>query len=490
MISNLIIVHPRNDPKGYKNQEDFVRLEGAVKYDFNQSAKKKQLKADLDAQTKSRQMSTGIVKFIGELFNAGFMNHIVMDLCMKELLQTEEKPTELSIECFHILLTTIGAKFESCEKGIAAVDKNFGVLEQIVDKYADKICLKVRRMILELWELRANSWKHETLEKVEREIINEAVRTAGREKQKEIIKASKATQEFLKNISDVLCQIEPKNLLQFMDSFLDVKLTNEENMSGAVKIIFERAISKADELSMFAIVCKGLADVTWPTTDNQGERVNTTFKDALMTLCHREIDQQREHAKSFRDFGEQLANLKYENDSSKYEQMKSRVEGNLISQERSLNAAKFFSELFNVDFLESRFIFDYLTFLLTPAVISSTSLECFCAVITTVGSKMIAEKNRDVLLKDMLLKLFDASKTVELSQRVRFIVKDVVCFGRYQLRLMVRVDYSNEINAARQFRLPCKTNFSMEPLWETNAKTEAYETTASLLPPPGFSPLN
>lgn len=165
MISNLIIVHPRNDPKGYKNQEDFVRLEGAVKYDFNKSAKKKQLKADLDAQTKSRQMSTGIVKFIGELFNAAFMNHIVMDLCMKELLQTEESPTELSIECFHILLTTIGAKFESCEKGIAAVDKNFKVLEQIVDKYADKICLKVRYMILELWELRANSWKHESHEK-------------------------------------------------------------------------------------------------------------------------------------------------------------------------------------------------------------------------------------------------------------------------------------------------------------------------------------
>lgn len=387
-----------------------------------------------------------------------------MELCMEELLHTEENPTELSIECFYILITSIGENFEFNKRGVAVVDKYLQIMEQIIDKRSEEFCLKIRYMILEIFELRANAWKStKQVEVVDQKNINPKG-----DIRKGVIEASKATRVFLHELNDVLCQLDSDKLLDFMDRFLDIKFQSEEQLKGATKIIFERAIAKPEE-SLYAIVCKGLIDVTFSKCDGDGDR-SMTFKEFLMDLCQREIEVHRKNVSNYREFGERLEAAKYENDPVKFQRSKADLNLCILSQKRSLNFTKLFSELFNVDLLESRFIFDYLAVLLLPAIVSNTSIECFCLTITTVGPKMIMEKNRNILLKDVLTKLDEASKSVELSHKVRFLIKDIFTFGRIQLKLKLNHDLADEFGLFRQFELPWRTNFSKECLWKSSDK--------------------
>lgn len=388
---------------------------------------------------------------------------------MEELLQTEENPTELSIECFYILITSIGEKFEINKRGVAVVDKHLQLLEQIIDKRSEEFCMKIRYMILEIFELRATAWKSSKT----KEVVAQPIVKPKEKIQTGLSEASKATQVFLHEWNDVLCQLDSDKLLDFMDRFLDIKFKSEEQLKGATKIIFERAVAKPEQ-TLYAIVCKGLVDVTFSKCDGDGDR-NMTFKVFLLALCHQEIEVHRKNISNFREFGERLEALKHENDPVKFQRLKAELNMCLQLQKRSFNFTKFLSELFNVDFLESRFIFDYLTVLLLPAVISNTSIECFCLTLTTVGAKMISEKNRNILLKGVLSKLEEASKSVELSQKVRFLVKDIFTFGRIQLNLKIDHNFADEFGMFRQFELPWRTNFSKECLWESsvNPKTSS-----------------
>lgn len=103
---------------------------------------------------KMRYRSNGNIRFIGELYKLGMLTDRIMHQCIGKLLREKH---EDSYECLCKLVSTIGEKLERSGKtGNENLDQVFVDLKKLVrDK---SISSRIRFMVLDLIELRANSW--------------------------------------------------------------------------------------------------------------------------------------------------------------------------------------------------------------------------------------------------------------------------------------------------------------------------------------------
>lgn len=434
-----------------------MRREQEIRYDFTNPATRNKLKAEQRIRFKSRQSATATIKVIAELFNVGFINYRVMALCMKNLLELKE-PTELDIECFHILITTVGEKLEAHPFGAAIVDKYLGRLEDIIDCRSEEFCLGIRQMIFDIFELRATAWKSSKAPETE-----EPLKSVTNAQQSELMKEAKATRAFLKELNDVLRNLQPEKFFSFMMRFIGIQFGSVDRLDGSVKVIFEHAISTTNFASLYAFICHCLADVSTEDRDQKA-----TFKHLMVLACKREIDSVRQNASMFRQFCERFHVLKDETNNAKAQGMKISLEKDVKWQTRAVNATTFIAELFNVGFIESLLIFDFFTILSSAEAISNVSIECFINLLQLVAPNMIAENNRNVLLKDSINKLLKAARTIEQSQRVRFLIKDLIKFARSQLTLPLNEDLAAGLVSGRQISLPWSSSLKQNKLWESN----------------------
>ncbi|XP_037949432.1 eukaryotic translation initiation factor 4 gamma 3 isoform X2 [Teleopsis dalmanni] len=143
-------------------------------------------KAELEAyleeeERKIRRRSGGTVRFIGELFKISMLTGKIINHCIEQLLRPN---SEDLLECLCKLLTTVGAKFEqsvihkdssicfSLEKKIARMQ----AIANKTDKDNPKVSSRVRFMLQDVIDLRANKWQSKRNEapKTMDQIVKEA----------------------------------------------------------------------------------------------------------------------------------------------------------------------------------------------------------------------------------------------------------------------------------------------------------------------------
>lgn len=469
----------------YQTTEQFIHRQEEIKYEFTNSNRRQQMREQHSRSINLVERSKKITKFIAELFNIGFVNSTVIKLCMKELL---ESPTELTIECFHILVTTVGAKLESEEDGTDFVNKMLDRLEKVVESSCDSICMKVRYKIVEIFELREVGWKSNEVKKAPVDFTQGDTTSA-------IVEKAKATREFLEEVHNILSRLKHENLLNFMDRFKESQsdIIDEERLEGAVKVIFENAISKPMSLILYAFVCKGLADMSAPSAGGGPK----TFKDHLISLCQREIVIHSDIAKMNRSLTERVEALKFETNIDKAHRAKQLLDNDLKLKTRAHNATRFYGELFKADVIESRFILDYFVFLLSKHVVSNVSIECCCLLMTQVGEKILTEPNRVVLMKETIKRLAIAANSNEASPKSWFLVEDVKKRAA-QLNLVPDDGSRAELMSYPKLNLPWETSLSAEPLWKIQHQTLKVNDEKEMINkhcetaqiPPGPPPLN
>lgn len=459
----------------YQSQSNFIRCQEQVKYESDPQ-KKKALIAEQGERLKSRQTAFGTVGFIGELYNVGIMKIRLMEMCIKELLYKGDNPTELSIECFHILIAIIGEKLESQEGGLKIIEEYQEFLERIVDTKVDNYSMSARYTILDVFEMRANGWRGP--ERAENQSIspsasyisivgtNGTMNGTAQENTKIFRSQENIDEAFYAHLNDVLSNSKLENLLDFIDSFMIEPFTSDKRLCGAVKIVFEKAVSTPETSSMFAMLCKILSDVSVMSSDDeqpQGE----TFSSIIKILCYKEIEDIRQNAPLCRQITQRLYALKTETDKGKAHNMKSALMRDLNSLDRVRNFSTFIGELFNIDVIESRFIFDYFITLMTPGAVSNVFIESVCILLRIAGSKMLEEKNRKLLLTKTFRKLSEAANSIELSHRAYFLIKDLFHMGRFQLHLDLVDDTKDEFATYRGMDLLQRSTLDIkqEPLY-------------------------
>lgn len=261
--------------------------------------------------------------------------------------------------------------------------------------------------------------------------------------------------------------------------FIEMKISTKEILESIVKMTFESGL--ADDTSyLIAIVCKQLASRAVN---------NRTFKAILMDLVAAEIALHSKNSSAFRSISARVQELKECEDEDIYHELREVLEKEVGQQQRVCQLAVFLGNLYNVDALESRVVFDYFVMLLTPQILSNTSIESYCLLVKSVGSKMLLEKNRDVLLKDSIIKLRKATSSAKfkVSTKARLMVEDVMSYGRVMLKLPTISNGSGDSNPQRI--LSWTTTRVEEQLWQNN-KPKPQRAARSSPPPTGLPPSN
>ncbi|XP_012257845.2 eukaryotic translation initiation factor 4 gamma 3-like isoform X1 [Athalia rosae] len=120
--------------------------------------KKKELQlAWVEEERRIRVKSVGNIRFIGELFKLGMLTSRIMQACIRNLLDLND---EESLECLCKLLSTVGKDLESKnQESMQNLDLCFKQMQDIVNrKVPGKVSSRVRFMLQDVIELRANKW--------------------------------------------------------------------------------------------------------------------------------------------------------------------------------------------------------------------------------------------------------------------------------------------------------------------------------------------
>lgn len=493
----MFLPESRKSPATFKSHDEHVKLQEEINFEED-FATRTRLRKELEARLKSRSRATGTVQLIAELFNVEFINHRVMELCMRELLGESQEPTELDIECFHILMTTTGAKLEGHPVGAKIVEKFLGRLTEIMEKDPAKYSGKTRSSMLEVFQLRANGWKPPTKPEAAPESRPEPPKAVVKAAPKinKLLQEVKVSRILFKELNDVLHQLGPGEMIQFVHQFRKIKFQSEEQLQGAVKIVFERVMAASNWLSLLALVCKGLAVATAPAEGNNNNTV--TFGRLLLSLIEQEIETQQQNSRIFRQICEKTKTLKSVRNAKKAHQMKEEIENDFKLQARAHRFTVFVGELFKADMVKSHFIFEYIAKLLHPETISSTSVESFCLLIHSTDRKLLQGRNEVDLLKHNIASLSEAMETVQLSWRALQMVKDLLDKCRVYFQILSNAGLTNEFSGFSRCELPWNSTFSEDVLWqeemnETHVLVPIQQTNGigeGVKPPPGSPPLN
>ncbi|CAK4071397.1 unnamed protein product [Aphanomyces euteiches] len=108
-----------------------------------------------------KRATLGHIRFIGELYKQGMLSARIMHECIQRLFGNLEAPDEESLECLCKLLATVGARMEERAAAVpteAALFKQYFDLIASLSKAKDKLCTRVRFMLQDLIDMRANKY--------------------------------------------------------------------------------------------------------------------------------------------------------------------------------------------------------------------------------------------------------------------------------------------------------------------------------------------
>lgn len=451
----------RKTPSIYKNLDEVTKLKDKINFEKDQQERTHNIKVHLEVLAKSRDRATGSVKFIAELYNVDFMTNRIMQFCMRDLLHPTLQPSELDVECFHMLITTIGEKFESDPAGVAVVEKFLRRLEEVMDYCRINFCMRVRYLLLDIFEKRANHW------------INDEEFPDPQKKKTEISRAlpkavfeeSRFIGTFLRNLKQDLLCLKNSALLDFIKRFKNCEMISEEQLEGSVNIIFEHAIS-LDQKNFISIICKGLADVHLSTKTSK-DTDRKTFANFLILLCSSEIYSQRQNTSNFQKLSQKARGLMERKGNNEGDHLKAVLKRDLKIAQRAFQVADLFGELYKVEILDNRFIYDYFNALLAQENISNTSIECFCRTLKVAGTLLVV-RNLDGILNGCFKKLQESAKTFKTSPKVQNKFENAALFCNTGMGLNVPFE---DFKASKIYRnmntWPCK-NHSIA-LWTSRA---------------------
>ncbi|KAG9408564.1 hypothetical protein AC1031_020418 [Aphanomyces cochlioides] len=108
-----------------------------------------------------KRATLGHIRFIGELYKQGMLSARIMHECIQRLFGNLEAPDEESLECLCKLLATVGARMEERAAAVpteAALFKQYFDLIASLSQAKDKLCTRVRFMLQDLIDMRANKY--------------------------------------------------------------------------------------------------------------------------------------------------------------------------------------------------------------------------------------------------------------------------------------------------------------------------------------------
>ncbi|KAK7395545.1 hypothetical protein VNO78_16107 [Psophocarpus tetragonolobus] len=246
------------------------------------------------------------------------------------------------------------------------------------------------------------------------------------EKKYEVGKVSSEEEAKQRQLKGILNKLTPQNFEKLFEQVKAVNIDNVVTLNGVISQIFEKALVEPTFCEMYANFCLHLA-VALPDLSQDNEKI--TFKRLLLNKCQEEFERgEREQEEANKaDEGE----IKLSNEEREEKRTKAR--------RRMLGNIRLIGELYKKKMLTERIMHECIKKLLgqyqDP---DEEDIEALCKLMSTIGEMIDhpkAKEHMDVYF-DMMRSL---SNNMNLSSRVRFMLKDVIDLrkNRWQQRRKV-----------------------------------------------------
>ncbi|XP_062257538.1 eukaryotic translation initiation factor 4 gamma 3-like [Platichthys flesus] len=475
-VSFLQLLLSRCRKEFYKEDEPLFRtrqkeLDSAASVSTDRERLQKELQ---EARDIIRRRSVGNIKFIGELYKHKMLKEPAMHDCVINLLTNYDDD---SLESLCSLLNTIGKEFDlMVAKRI--MDKYFHQMQTIVTE--GKTSSRIQFMLKEIIDLRLHNWvskrpdqglktitkshKEANIEKQEEQrkvqvqplskvdkspefakpINLEARRPPPRKNimslslqndvqlptskkarkprrnRKSLPAKQKAqgTQDLFEKVCSILNELTPQNFSQVMKQVTSLTIETEEQLKGVTDLVFEKAIDDPILSAAYGNMCRCLATLKVPITDEPGNTVS--FLQLLLSRCRKEF--YKEDEPLFRTRQKELdsaASVSTDRERLQKELQEARD----IIRRRSVGNIKFIGELYKHKMLKEPAMHDCVINLLTNY--DDDSLESLCSLLNTIGKEfdlMVAKRIMDKYFHQMQT-IVTEGKT---SSRIQFMLKEII----------------------------------------------------------------
>ncbi|XP_073025919.1 eukaryotic translation initiation factor 4G-like [Primulina eburnea] len=247
------------------------------------------------------------------------------------------------------------------------------------------------------------------------------------EKKYEIGKITDEEEAKQRQLKSILNKLTPQNFKKLFEQVKEVNIDNFVTLSGVISQIFDKALMEPTFCEMYANFCFHLA-AGLPNLRVDNETI--TFKTLLLNKCQEEFERgERE---------EEEAN-KAEEEGENKRTAEEREEKRLQARRRMLGNIRLIGELYKEKMLTARIMHSCINKLLgqyqTP---DEENIEALCKLMSTIGEMIDNPKAKEHMdaYFDIMANL---SNNMELSSRVRFMLKDVIDLrkNRWQQRRKV-----------------------------------------------------
>ncbi|KAI3498405.1 hypothetical protein L1887_34180 [Cichorium endivia] len=248
------------------------------------------------------------------------------------------------------------------------------------------------------------------------------------ERKYEVGKITDEEQAKQRQLKGILNKLTPQNFEKLFEQVKQVNIDNAGTLSGVINQIFDKALMEPTFVEMYANFCSRLA-VELPDFSEDNEKI--TFKRLLLNKCQEEFERgEREQAEANRTDDEGEVKQTEEQREEKRVQVRRRMLGNI----------RLIGELYKKKMLTERIMHDCIKKLFGEEYQNpdEENIESLCKLMSTIGEMIDHAKAKEFM--DVYFDwMFKLSNNMNLSSRLRFMLKDVIDLrkNRWQQRRKV-----------------------------------------------------
>ncbi|XP_028777983.1 eukaryotic translation initiation factor 4G isoform X1 [Neltuma alba] len=233
------------------------------------------------------------------------------------------------------------------------------------------------------------------------------------ERKYEVGKVTDEEQAKQRQLKAILNKLTPQNFDRLFEQVKAVNIDNTDTLNGVISQIFEKALMEPTFCEMYANFCLHLAAVL-PDFGEDNEKI--TFKRLLLNKCQEEFER-----------GEREQEEANKNDEGEVKQSaEEREEKRIKARRRMLGNIRLIGELYKKKMLTERIMHECIKKLLgSYEDPDEEDIEALCKLMSTIGEIIDhpkAKEHMDAYFERMIL----LSKNMNLSSRVRFMLKDAI----------------------------------------------------------------
>ncbi|KAJ8986086.1 hypothetical protein NQ317_003381 [Molorchus minor] len=214
--------------------------------------------------------------------------------------------------------------------------------------------------------------------------------------------------QVFRKVRGILNKLTPEKFKKLSDDLLRIELQSSVILKGVILLIFEKALDEPKYSSMYAQLCKRLAE---EAPNFEAPDHTCTFRILLINKCKLEFDNRAAAAECN---GADCA-LTEEEEECRH-----------LAKRKMLGNIKFIGELGKLEILSESILHRCIQELLGfKGDDPSEDLECLCQILRTCGRLLDSDKG-NYLMNQYFGRMENLAKNQDLQPRIRFMLKDII----------------------------------------------------------------